>query len=186
MAVTADFLEHLQELLADLGPLTVKKMFGGASLQTSTLLFPRTVVEAVPLSESAGSVHDDPLWLMKVRDQFPDLYVVQLPDALVDYGWSEESLSRSAVDRADEYVSWGRSELTSSSPRVRGDYHLTSPVTAAVAADSLSGIARSVVTGVRDGRPGPWAFAYAGLSFARVFAKRCVHFVARITSRSRR
>ncbi len=39
MAVSADFIDHLHELLAALGPLQVKKMFGGASLQADGAAF---------------------------------------------------------------------------------------------------------------------------------------------------
>ena len=38
----------------------------------------------VPLSVSAGSIHDDPLWLMEVHRALPDLPIVQLPEPLVD------------------------------------------------------------------------------------------------------
>lgn len=160
--------------------------FGGASLQTSTLAFPKAVAQAVPLSLSAGSVHDDPLWLMKVRKAFPALTVIQVPDSLVEYGWSAESLSRSAVDRTREYIDWGRTELADTPARVRGDYQLTSPVTAAVSAGSLLGVLLSVIAGVRYGRPGPWAFAYAGLGFARVIAKRGLALVGTVAAKVRR
>jgi DNA transformation protein len=39
MAVSPEFIDHLHELLAGLGPLTVKEMFGGASLQADGAAF---------------------------------------------------------------------------------------------------------------------------------------------------
>jgi hypothetical protein len=146
--------------------------FGGACLQTSTLVFPRSIVKAVPLSASAGAVHDDPFWLIMVRREFPVLPIVQLPDTLVEYGVTPDSVSRSTEDRTQDYIDWGLTELVHESKRVRGDYQLTNPVTAAITAGSMRGVIMAIAAAVRSGRPGPMAWAYALAALARIALRR--------------
>ncbi|MBX7450654.1 glycosyltransferase [Mycolicibacterium sp. 3033] len=141
-------------------------------VQTSTLLFPRAVVEAVPLSVAEGSVHDDPLWLMAVRRRFPDLPIIQVPEPLVDIVWTAASLSRAGVDRSADYIDWGVRELAGESPRVRGDYMLTSAVGSALGAGSWRGVTRSIAAGVRYGRPGSLAWASAAKSLLALARQR--------------
>lgn len=137
-------------------------------VQTSTLVFPRTLTDAVPMSVAAGSIHDDPTWLMEVRRAFPQLPIIQLPEPLVDIVWTAVSVSRAGVDRSAEYIDWGRRELAGESARVRGDYMLTSAVGSALGARSLGGVMRSIGAGVRYGRPGPLAWASAAKSLLRL------------------
>lgn len=141
-------------------------------VQTSTLLFPRDLVEAVPLSVAEGSVHDDPLWLMAVRRAFPDLPIIQLPEPLVDIVWTAASLSRAGVDRSADYIDWGVRELAGESQRVRGDYMLTSAVGSALGAGSWRGVTRSITAGVRYGRPGSLAWASAAKSLLTLVRNR--------------
>lgn len=141
-------------------------------VQTSTLVFPRALAHAVPLSVAEGSIHDDPKWLMEVRRAFPDLPIIQLPEPLVDIVWTASSLSRSGVDRSQELIEWGLHELAGESNRVRGDYLLTSPVGSALGAGSLRGVMRSVIAGIRHGRPGRLAWASAAKSVLRLGAGR--------------
>jgi glycosyltransferase involved in cell wall biosynthesis len=137
-------------------------------LGTPTLVFPRAVAQRVPWSVSAGSIHDDAKWLIEVQRAFPDLPIVQLPELLVDVFATPGSVSRPGVDRSKEYIDWGIRELADESGRVRGDYLLTSPVSSALAVGSLRGVARSMVAGVRSGRPGPWAWVYAWAAMVRI------------------
>ena len=51
---------------------------GRPCLPVPTLVFPRAVALMVPLSVSAGSMHDDPLWLMEVHRALPDPPIVRL------------------------------------------------------------------------------------------------------------
>ncbi|WP_115328424.1 glycosyltransferase family 2 protein [Mycolicibacterium gilvum] len=141
-------------------------------VQTSTLVFPRSVAEAVPLSVAAGSIHDDPKWLIEVRRAFPDIPVIQVAEPLVDIMWTPASLSRSGVDRSAELIAWGISELADESKRVRGDYMLTSPVGSALGAGSYRGVARSVAAGIRYGRPGVLAWASVVKSLLKLSAGR--------------
>lgn len=152
-------------------------------VQTSTLVFPTAVARAVPMSVAAGSIHDDPKWLIEVRRAFPDLPIIQVPDPLVDVIWTAGSLSRSGTDRSRELIDWGIHELADESKRVRGDYLLTSPVGSALGAGSLRGVARSVLAAVRCGRPGPLAWASVVKSTMKVCAARLAALVPRSTDR---
>jgi hypothetical protein len=141
-------------------------------VQTSTLVFPRALADTVPLSVAAGSIHDDPKWLIEVRRAYPDLPIIQVPEPLVDIVWTASSLSRSGVDRSQDLIEWGLRELAEESDRVRGDYLLTSPVGSALGAGSVRGVAKSVVAGLRYGRPGRLAWASAAKSILRLGAGR--------------
>lgn len=145
---------------------------GGRVLQTSTLVFPAGLARAVRWDSHAGAVHDEPSWLLGVSRAFPDLRVVQLPEVLSTYRVGVASESRQAADRTGDYIDWGLRYLAGESARVRGDYLCSSPVSAAVAAGSLTGIGRSVRAALRHGRPGPAALGFAALSAARVAVRR--------------
>lgn len=149
--------------------------FGGGMLPTSTLCFPVDVARAVRWDDDGDSPHDEPSWLMRVQAAIPEVDVVQLAEVLTTYNAGGESLSHSTRDRTDEYLDWGLRRLSGESPRVRGDYLCTSPVSAAVSARSVAGVWRAVVTALRHGRPGPWALAYAGLNAARIVILKARH-----------
>jgi glycosyltransferase involved in cell wall biosynthesis len=141
-------------------------------VQTSTLIFPRTLTDRVPMSVAAGSIHDDPKWLIEVRRSFPGLPIIQLDEPLVDVMWTAVSISRAKVDRSRELIDWGVRELAGETRRVRGDYMLTSPVGSALAVGSARGLARSIVAGVRYGRPGALAWASAAKSMMKIGRER--------------
>ncbi|SDE15561.1 glycosyltransferase family 2 protein [Rhodococcus tukisamuensis] len=146
--------------------------FGGAVLQTSTLCFPTEVARRVRWDADTGAPHDEPSWLIRVQAAMPGVHFVQLPDVLSTYHVDGESLSRSTVDRTDAYIGWGLQYLSGESPRVRGDYLCTSPVSAAVSARSVRGVRHSISAALRHGRPGPWALGYAAMNTARVLTLR--------------
>lgn len=145
---------------------------GGRLLQTSTLCFPMAVARAVRWDAHAGSVHDEPSWILAVARRFPDLCVIQLPDVLALYHVGHPSASRHTDDQTERYIDWGLHHLRGESARVRGDYLCSSPVSAAVAAGSLPGIGRSVRAALRYGRPGPSALGFAALSAVRVVLRQ--------------
>lgn len=138
------------------------------SLAVPTLVFPKTVADAVPLSASAGSIHDDPMWLMKVQRALPDVSILQVPECLVEVNVTACSTSRPGVDRSQDYIDWGVRELADESKRVRGDYLLYSPVSSALEVGSLRAVFRSVVAALRWGRPGVWAWIYASVAALRI------------------
>lgn len=145
---------------------------GGRSLQTSTLCFPAELARVVRWDAHVGSVHDEPSWVLSVARTFPDLRVLQLPDVLSVYNVATASVSRHSTDATDDYIGWGLRYLSGESPRVRGDYLCTSPVSAAVAAGSLRGVQHSVAAAFRHGRPGPAAIGFAAMSGLRVALRR--------------
>lgn len=141
---------------------------GGAELQSSTLMFPTELARQVRWDTHDGTPHDEPSWLIRVQQRIPDLRVIQLPDVLSIYNVDGESVSRQSTDRTTSYIDWGREHLGSESPRVLGDYLCTYPVSAAVSAKSLPGVARAVRAATRYGRPGGYALGYAALNAARI------------------
>jgi glycosyltransferase involved in cell wall biosynthesis len=150
-------------------------------LPVPTLVFPREVARRVPLSVSAGSIHDDPKWLLEVRRALPNLPIIQVPEPLVDVIVTPRSVSRPGVDRSREFIDWGVRELADESKRVRGDYFLTNPLGSARAVGSFRGVARSIVAGVRSGRPGPWAWGSAAMAMLRIACRRAKSVAARAT-----
>lgn len=146
--------------------------FGNASLQTSTLCFPTALARSIPWGEIFDQPHDEPSWLIRVQRTIPDLRVVQLPEPLSIYNVQGRSVSRDDTDRTGIYIRWGFHHLASESPRVLGDYLCTSPVSAAVSAGSLGGVARAVWSALRHARPGIVALTYAVLNAARIVVRR--------------
>jgi hypothetical protein len=86
----------------------------------------------------------------------------QVDDCLTVYNITLDSLSRREHDDSDDYVRWGLAYLKDATPRVRGDYFLTSAVGAAARARSIPAVRRAIATGFAQGRPGAGAIVYAG------------------------
>lgn len=149
-------------------------------LPVPTLVFPRTVAQRVPLSVAAGSVHDDPMWLIEVQRKLPNLQIIQVSQPLVDIMVAPRSVSRPGMDRSKELIEWGSRELAHESRRVRGDYFLTNPLGSALLVSSFRGVARSLVAGVRWGRPGPWAWGFAAKGILRIGWRRVRSVAVRI------
>jgi glycosyltransferase involved in cell wall biosynthesis len=135
---------------------------GAAMLQSSTLCFPRSLALRVPLNKDPGAVHDEPTWCIALQTDNPQIVFRQLDDCLTVYNITTDSVSRRDHDDSDEYVRWGLAYLRDATPRVRGDYFLTSAVGAAARARSISGVRRAIATGFAHGRPGAGAIVYAG------------------------
>lgn len=147
-------------------------------LNVPTLVFPRDIAQRVPLSVSPGAIHEDPEWLITVQREIPNLRIIQLSEPLVDVNFTPGSISRSGVDQSREYIDWGIRTLAEESSRVRGDYMLTNPVRSAMTVGSFRGVARSMVAGVRSGRPGVWAWVYAVSALMRIGWRRARGLVA--------
>ena len=130
------------------------------------------LARAVRWDAHTDSVHDEPSWVLEVARRFPDLAVIQLPQVLSTYNVANASVSRHTTDTTDRYIDWGLRYLVAESSRVRGDYLCTSPVSAAVAAGSPSGVMRSMSAAFRNGRPGLPAVGFASMSAARVVLRR--------------
>lgn len=152
---------------------------GGALLQTSTLCFPRSLAVLVPLNSAYDSIHDEPGWLIELQNVVDGLTIYQVPECFSIYNVNGDSISRSQVDRTDEYLAWGHKHLAGENARVRGDYYLTSAVTAAATAHSLNSIRRAITCGFTDGRPGPGAIFYAAAKLGRTTVRRVMHTLPR-------
>ena len=100
MAVSGDFLEHLNELLAGLGPLTVKKMFGGASLQIDGAAFALVFGETLYLK-----VDDQNRAAFEAEGAAPFVYAMKDGRTASLGYWS---LPESGLDDPDEAVRWAR------------------------------------------------------------------------------
>ena len=152
---------------------------GGAVLQTSTLVFPTALAKRVRWDTHPGTVHDEESWLLEVQRAVPDVRLVHVSDVLSVYDVTQASVSRDHADRTGDYIAWGLNYLQDESSRLRGDYLCSKPVSAAVSAGSIRGVMRAVRAALGNGRPGPFALAYAALSAVRIL-------VARIGSAARR
>jgi hypothetical protein len=143
---------------------------GGAVLQSSTLCFPTSLGRQVRWDAHAEAIHDEPSWLLAVQEAHPDIEVIQLPETLTRYHVEAQSVSRQSQDLTASYIQWGLDFLHDESPRVRGDYLCTNPVSAAVSARSLRGVGLALRAALRHGRPGPYAISYAVLNAGRILA----------------
>ncbi len=100
MAVSAECLDHLTELLAGLGPLTVKKMFGGASLQVDGAAFALVFGETLYIK-----VDDDNRAAFEAAGSGPFVYGMKDGRTQSLGYWS---LPETALDDPDEAVRWAR------------------------------------------------------------------------------
>lgn len=100
MAVSAEFLDHLTELLAGLGPLTVKKMFGGASLQVDGAAFALVFGETLYIK-----VDDETRAAFAVEGSGPFVYGMKDGRSQSLGYWS---LPERGLDDPDEAVRWAR------------------------------------------------------------------------------
>lgn len=100
MAVSAEFLDHLTELLAGLGPLTVKKMFGGASLQVDGAAFALVFGETLYIK-----VDDDSRAAFETAGSGPFVYGMKDGRSASLGYWS---LPETALDDPEEAVRWAR------------------------------------------------------------------------------
>ncbi|SNT40687.1 glycosyltransferase family 2 protein [Rhodococcoides kyotonense] len=160
--------QSVAEYLFRLGNLTM----GGGMLQSSTLCFPRTLALELPLNFAPDSIHDEPGWLIALQNRLPDLTFRHVPDCFSIYNISDNSVSRRSTDVSEKYIEWGRENLREASTRVRGDYFLSSAVTAAASARSLASIRRAVTAGFAEGQPGLGAMAYAAAKFGTTAVRR--------------
>ena len=100
MDVSADFLEHLHELLAGLGRIQVKKMFGGASLQIDDASFALVFGEAIYIK-----VDTENQAAFEAEGCAPFTYTFKDGRTGTLGYWT---LPESALDDPDEAVRWAR------------------------------------------------------------------------------
>ncbi|MFZ5669699.1 MAG: TfoX/Sxy family protein [Pseudomonadota bacterium] len=103
MAVSPDFLEHVRELLGGLGRLTVKPMFGGASVQLDGAAFGLIFRETLYLK-----VDEETRAAFEAEGAGPFVYQMKT-GATASLGYF--SLPERALDDPDEAVRWARLAL---------------------------------------------------------------------------
>ena len=106
MAVSEEFCAHVQELLAPIGAITIKKMFGGAGVYTQNLVFGLVIGETLYLKvddlneaefKAAGS--EPFVFEMKDGRSIPMRYW-RLPEEAADDSEAAERWARLALDAA--------------------------------------------------------------------------------------
>jgi glycosyltransferase involved in cell wall biosynthesis len=91
-------------------------------IQSSTLMFPRSLAIDVPFDASLP-FHQDIGWLMDVYSRFPEVEVLQVARPLVDFHLSRDSMiSRITPDGS---IRWARDRLSRHGRRLVADFILT-------------------------------------------------------------
>lgn len=103
MAVSPEFLEHVKELLAGLGPLAVKRMFGGYSVQLEGVGFALIFRETLYLKTD-----EQTRAAFEAEGGAPFTYGKK-DGSLASIGYC--SLPEAALDDPEEAVRWGRLAL---------------------------------------------------------------------------
>ena len=99
MAASPEYLEYLKDLLADFGPVTARRMFGGAGLFRDGVMF--------------GLVADDTLYLKADERNRPDFEAAGMPPFTYARGDRDFSMSYylappDVVEDADGLAAWAR------------------------------------------------------------------------------
>ncbi|MFN4225683.1 MAG: TfoX/Sxy family protein [Hyphomonas sp.] len=98
------FHEFVMELFAPLGPVSVRRMFGGAGVYAGGVMFALLADETIFLKA------DDTLRAALTEDGcYPFVWQRPSDGALIDLGYV--SLPSTALDDPDEAVIWGRKAL---------------------------------------------------------------------------
>ena len=151
-----------------------RRVRGGTGfVQASCLLFPRELALTTPFDRSL-KFHQDVSWLVDVSHAHPDLLVVQAERALGSYLVTPGSGSVSQSIRADASVEWALDRLRPDGRRLLGDFILTQSLLLARREGTPRGVVRILVKGLRLGRPGLPAIAYAVISLAKVIRARLI------------
>jgi glycosyltransferase involved in cell wall biosynthesis len=138
-------------------------------LQSSTLIFPRTLADAVPF-DSNIKLHQDWAWLLSLKRQVDRLVIVKLHEPLVKYGISEgPSMSRSS--KWNDSLAWASTHLGSLSPRVRGDFAAAISANFARRSGQPLAVVRCLLWAVRNGCPGLASLVYVLTSIPRAAAR---------------
>ena len=136
-------------------------------LQSSTLLFPRELVAAVPF-DPADTIHTDWGWAIECARRGASIVVV--PEYLSFYVRNAAS-SVSAAGRAQDSYRWAARHLADSSSRVRGDFIAMISCGFASRAGDISGYFRTLRLAYTEGAPGIAAFLYSLRSVMRVLGR---------------
>jgi len=157
------------------------KVRGGMGfMQSSTLLFPRTLALAVPF-ESSHRFHQDIKWLLDVSTQRPNLTVLQTAHPTVNYHVGVGTVSKKIT--AEQSVDWAITNIGTGDQRTLGDFILTHSLNAASNSANVSRMVGTVFAGLRLGKPGRSAVVYACLLVIKVAVRNTVRILKGIACR---
>lgn len=137
-------------------------------IQASTLMFPRSLALKVPFDESLR-FHQDIAWLTSVARTLPKLKVVQVWEPLASYYATEGSVSKKIAPEGS--IAWAVKNLADQ-PKLLGDFILTQSLGFARRSGSVRSMVRTLIAGMRVGRPGLPAVAYAFGATAKQLIRR--------------
>lgn len=143
---------------------------GQGALHTSTLLFPKALIEMVPLDQSLR-FHQDTTWLIDLAAAEPALVVVQPPIPLVDVR-DEGAGSVSGSITADDSVAWARKHMGAVSRRTRGDFLTTVSTFYAWRRNDPRAALRVAVAAFQVGPPSPYGATSLVTTPLKVFVAR--------------
>lgn len=141
-----------------------RSLVGGQGfMQSSTLVFPRSLALRVPF-DTALPFHQDTDWLVRSDRACPGLCVLHEPRPLVHYFVTTNSISGGGRISPDGSAQWALSRLAHD-PRSLGDFICTTSAGYAARRGEPSAVTRLVALAFRAGSPGFWAVAYACAQF---------------------
>lgn len=104
MAVSSDFADHVTELMAPLGPVTVRRMFGGAGIFADGLMFALIADDVLYFK---ADDHNRPAF--EAENLGPFTYEVKTgKQTVMSYWQAPERL----FDDADAFTEWAREALS--------------------------------------------------------------------------
>lgn len=138
-------------------------------LQSSTLLFPKSVALAVPF-RAGLKLHQDWTWLLDVEDALRAPIFI-CPKYLVRYHKSTGvGITRST--KAAQSLDWGFTRLSTRSKRIQGDFVLTVPFNMALEAGAIDDSLSIFLRAVKSSSPGLPAVSRAVLAIVRAVLRR--------------
>jgi hypothetical protein len=139
-------------------------LVGGVGfIQASTLLFPRELALKVPF-DATLRFHQDVSWLVDLSKADYPIAVYQAAAPSVIYHIGAATVSRKIT--APQSRAWA-SRLDPEDTRTIGDFVVVHSIQGAKNSGSLKEIVSTIVAGLKMGKPGGYALAYAGALLAR-------------------
>lgn len=162
--------------------LFVLNGFSSASkgaLSTSTLMFPKSLVEIVPWRYDL-KFHQDLTWMLDVEKKFPDIGIRQGSVPTVVFGDTPGSVSKTIG--IPQSIDWARSEILSDQHKTEFvDFLLTRyPLRAAASHGGVSDVLSVYKSALKVKCPSIYTHAFAAAFTARAIVTRSVAMFGRI------
>lgn len=144
-------------------------VFGGVGfIQASTLLFPKELGLSVPFDQRL-KFHQDVAWLVDLANREEDISVYQAHAPSVVYHIGSLTVSKKIT--AGQSIAWAN-RLDPGDLRTLGDFIVVHAIQSAKNTGSVKHMLKTILTGLKLGRPGVPAIVYSLLLVARVAALR--------------